>query len=144
MTQYTTLKGRLTGIQKRRLPQLLDMLYTPAEIADVLHFGRRQFYRVYVPAGSPHQRAENGHLWVNGALFRQWYLEQYPKVHIAENEVYCLTCKGPVSIFQPETRQKSTYVYQASICPNCGRHLVKALSNERKPYDQSSKQTACG
>jgi hypothetical protein len=144
MTQYTNLKGRLTGIQKRRLPQLLDMLYTPAEIADLLQFGRRQFYRVYIPAGCPHQRGENGHLWINGALFHQWYVEQYPKAILTENEVYCLTCKGPVPVFQPETRQKGTYVYQASICPNCGRLLVKALSNERKPYDQSPKQTAGG
>ena len=139
MTLQTTFKGRLNGIQKRRLPQLLDMLYTPAEIADVLEFGRRQFYRVYIPAGCPHQRGENGHLWINGALFRQWYLERYPKTALAENEVYCLTCKRPVPIFQPETRQKGTYIYSASICPNCGRHLVKALSNIREPYDQSPK-----
>jgi hypothetical protein len=143
MIEYTYLKGRLKGTQKRKLHQLLDMLYTPAEIANELGFGKRQFYRVYIPAGCPHKREENGHLWINGTAFRQWYLERYPKVRIAENEVYCLTCKGPVPIFQPETRQKGTYVYQASTCPNCGRHLVKALANERKPYDQSSKQASC-
>ncbi len=144
MTQYSTFKGRLTGIQKRRLPQLLDMLYTPAEIAELLNFGRRQFYRVYIPAGCPHQRGENGHLWINGTLFRLWYLEQYPKTVLTENEAYCLTCKGPVPIIQPETRQKGTYVYSASICPNCGRRLVKALSNIKGHYDQSSEQTSCG
>jgi hypothetical protein len=133
------MRGRLSKQQKLKLGRLLDMLYTPAEIAQELGFGKRQFYRAYIPAGCPHQRAENGHLWINGAEFRTWYLKIYKKTPLTPDQSYCLTCKGPVPIFQPEVRQKGTYVYVVSICPNCGRHLTKALSNKRVNNDQSSK-----
>lgn len=137
-------KGRLKGKQRQKLSQLLDMLYTPAEIGETLGFGRRQFYRVYIPAGCPHQRAENGHLWINGAEFCEWYLKAYPKTTLAADESYCLTCKGPVPISQPEIRQKGTYIYVVSTCPNCGRHLTKALSNKRTNNAEPSKQIPGG
>jgi DNA-directed RNA polymerase subunit RPC12/RpoP len=140
MTQYTLLKGRLKGTQKRKLSQLLDMLYTPAEIADLLGFGKRQFYRVYIPRGCPHQREENGHLWINGAAFRRWYLEQYPKITLSENEAYCLACKKIVPMTNPEIKQKGSYIYRASTCPNCGHGLSKAHTNKRGEDDQSTKQ----
>jgi hypothetical protein len=129
------MRGRLLKRQKQKLQRLLDMLYTPAEIAAELGFGKRQFYRAYIPAGCPHERAENGHLWINGAAFREWYLKTYPKTMLAADETYCLTCKSPVPIFQPEIRQKDTYVYVVSLCPNCGRHLTKALANKRATHD---------
>lgn len=144
MTEYNSLlKGRLTGTQRRKLVQLLDMLYTPAELAEILGFGRRQFYRVYVPAGCPHEREGNGHLWINGAVFRKWYFEAYPKITVAENEVYCLSCKKIVPISDSELKQKGRYLYQSITCSNCGRRVSKAVSNKRENHDQPQKQAAC-
>ncbi len=133
------MRGRLSKHKKQKLVRLLDMHYTPTEIAAEIGFGRRQFYRAYIPAGCPHERAENGHLWINGAAFREWYLKTYPKTKMGADESYCLTCKGPVPIFRPEIKQTGTYTYVASVCPNCGRHLVKALSSKRANHAEPSK-----
>lgn len=129
MTDSFLLKGRLKGAQRQKLSQLLDMLYTPSEIGETLGFGRRQFYRVYIPAGCPHERDGNNRLWINGAAFRDWYFRQYPKVVIKENESYCLSCKKIVAVDNPQTKQVGRYRYWAFICPNCGRRMSKAISN---------------
>lgn len=67
-------KGRLNGRQRSRLSGLLDMLYTPSELASEVGFSVRQVYRVYVPAGCPVFRDEKGRLWINGKGFFDWYL----------------------------------------------------------------------
>ena len=111
------------------------MLYTPAEIGEIIGFGRHQFYRVYVPAGCPHQREDNGRLWVNGKAFREWYLEHYPKISLADDEAYCLVCKKIVPLSESEVKQKGTYIYQSAICPDCGHGLSKAISNKHEQHD---------
>lgn len=128
MTRTFLLKGRLAGSQRQKLSKLLDMHYTPSEIGEILGFGRRQFYRVYIPAGCPHERGENDRLWINGAAFREWYFQQYPKVIIEENEAYCLACKRIVIVEHPETKQTGRYRYWSFICPNCGHQMSKSIS----------------
>jgi uncharacterized protein YlaI len=131
MTRNIQLKGRLKGVQRQKLSQLLDMHYTPSEIGDILGFGRRQFYRVYIPAGCPHERGENDRLWINGAAFREWYFQQYPKIQIDEHEAYCLACKKIVTVENPETKQTGNYRYWSFICPNCGHKMSKAISKSK-------------
>ena len=128
-------RGGLTGTQRRNLAKLLDMLYTPSEIGEILGFGRRQFYRVYIPAGCPHERGENDRLWINGVAFRQWYLEKYPKITLAENQAYCLSCKQIIAVENPETRETGNYRYWSFICPNCGRRMSKAISHGEQGND---------
>lgn len=132
MMETIQLRGRLSGHQRMRLVKLLDMLYTPAEIAAEIGFARRQFYRVYFPAGCPDSRDGNGHHWVNGKQFARWYFENYKKVTLSADEVFCLTCKRPVPLRNPETRQKGYLIYLFSDCPNCGRCLVKFLKHAKE------------
>ena len=73
------LPGKLSGRQRLRLPTLLDMLYTPSELASEVGFTVRQVYRVYVPMGCPVIRDNKGRLFINGKLFSQWYFSQYKK-----------------------------------------------------------------
>ena len=80
------LKGRLKGWQRMRLTKLLDMMYKPSEIAEIIEFERRQFYRVYIPAGCPHQKDGKGYLWINGKGFREWYEATYPRVTLGKDE----------------------------------------------------------
>lgn len=104
-------RGQLRGAQRRNLSKLINMMYTPMELGQILDFGRRQFYRVYIPAGCPHERDENGRLWINGVAFREWYFQQYQKINIKENEAYCLACKRIVVVENPETKQAGRYRY---------------------------------
>lgn len=125
------LKGRLSGTQRNRLVSLLDMLYKPSELAEEVGFTRRQVYRVYIPAGCPHMRDEQRHIWINGKVFREWYEENYPRVSLAQDEIFCLTCKKGVKIINPKKEKKERLHYLTSYCPNCGRKSTKIITREK-------------
>lgn len=131
------LRGRLKGNQIHFLSRLLDMYYTPAELAREISVSRRQFYRVYIPLGLPIIRQENGFVLIHGLSFRKWYEDTYRKIEIKPDEVYCLACKQVVKIQNAEEKVRDSYRYLLITCPNCGKKVSKAISNQRKKYDQS-------
>ena len=131
MSKTIQLKGRLSGTQRNRLVRLLDMLYKPSELAEEVGFTRRQVYRVYIPSGCPHKRDEKRYIWINGKEFREWYEETYPRVSLNQDETFCLTCKKPVKIINPEREKKGRLHYLTSYCPNCGRKLARITKKEK-------------
>jgi uncharacterized protein with PIN domain len=126
------LKGRLDGIQKTRLTKLLDMLYLPSEIAEEIGFGKRQFQRVYIPAGCPIERDKKNHIWINGKDFREWVLTIYQKQELKQNEAFCLTCKHPFSMKNPERLQSGNLYYYLVICPKCGRKVARIITRGKE------------
>jgi len=132
------LRGRLHGNQLRNLSALLDMLYTPSEIAETIGITRRQVYRVYLPMGCPSAKDETGHVFIHGKSFRSWYEETYRKEKLKADEVYCLSCKYVVNLVDPVEMTKGRYRYWLAACPNCGKNLSKAITNRKTSDDQSS------
>lgn len=124
------LRGRLSGQQKTRLQNLFDMMYRPSEIAKEIGITKRQFYRAYIPLGLPHERDHRNHVWINGCMFREWVLDYYQKVKLKENEAFCLTCKKPVEIKNPDQQKTSDLIYILCTCPICGRRLSKILDRK--------------
>lgn len=122
------LKGRLDGNQRNRLAKLLDMMYTPKEIADEIGFSVRQVYRVYIPAGCPCQRDLINHVWINGKAFRNWVNDFYQKRELGLNEAFCLTCKQAVTMVNPERVQDGRLIYYLCNCPRCGRKLARIVT----------------
>ncbi len=125
------LKGRLDGKQRNRLKRLLDMLYSPSELAEEIGIEKNQIYRVYVPLGCPNERDKNNHLLIHGKAFREWYLDQYKRASLAEDETFCKTCQKPVKISQGKQMTKKDLVYVLSECPHCGRKLTKIIDCTR-------------
>ncbi len=121
------LKGRLKGSQKNRLVRLLDMMYSPRELANEVGFDVRQIYRVYITLGCPHEKDSTGRLWINGMVFRDWFKEMYKKRALKPNEAFCLTCKKPVKMIDPVRMQEERLFYYICICPNCGRKLARVI-----------------
>lgn len=132
MAHQIELKGRLNGRQRNRLNRLLDMMYKPSEIADEVGFTVRQFYRVYIKLGCPHQRDKRNHIWINGKAFVNWYQDIFPKIKVKKDQAFCLTCKKAVDIVEPIQNQKEGLNYLVSFCPHCGRKLVKIISNKKR------------
>jgi DNA-directed RNA polymerase subunit RPC12/RpoP len=130
MTEKTELRGRLSGRQKTRLQRLLNMMYRPSEIAEEIGFEVRQVYRVYIPLGLPHERDERKNIWINGVVFRDWILETYQKTELEDHQAFCLTCKQPVPIQEPEKHEKEGLIYLTCHCPECGRKIAKILEKE--------------
>ena len=126
------LQGRLKGYQRMQMYKLLDMLYTPSELAKEIGFERRQVYRVYIPAGCPHEEDKMRRYWINGKAFREWYEITYPRISLKADEAFCLTCKEPVKMVNPTRKKKGGFVYWLSKCPNCGRKLPKIIENNKR------------
>lgn len=128
----TILKGRLNGGQRMRLAKLLNMLYMPSELAEEIGFSTRQIYRVYIPAGCPHERDTRKHIWINGVDFAAWYEATYPKQTLGKDEAFCLTCKKAVKMKNPEEKKKGKLLYWVCDCPNCGRKLSRIFDKEKR------------
>ena len=140
MPNMIILRGRLPKSKRIRLRYLLDMLYTPSEIATEVGFSRRQFYRVYLPAGCPHTQNKSNRIFVNGKDFCEWYIRQYPAWKPSQDEVFCLTCKSPVPLINPVRQEKNNAIFYTSNCPHCGRRLAKFIEFGYKKNDQSEQQ----
>jgi hypothetical protein len=125
------LKGRLDGIQRNRLKSLFDMMYSARELAEEIGINIDQIYCVYIPLGCPEERDDRNHILINGKAFADWYIKQYPKLRLKDDETFCKTCKIGVMIYQPRNRKKGGLVYVLSVCPNCGRKLTKIIEFSR-------------
>ena len=123
-------RGCLSGSQRMRLGSLLDMLYTPSELAGEVGFTVRQVYRVYVPFGCPCMRS-GGRLWLNGKAFSEWYESTYPKSTLLDDEAFCLTCKKPVKMADCVERKKGKLFYRVCKCPGCGRKISRIVDFDK-------------
>lgn len=130
------LKGRLNGNQRNRLVRLLDMLYSPSELANEIGFDVRQIYRVYIPLGCPSEKDSRGRHWINGEIFKDWITEHYQKRELKPNEAFCLTCKKAVRMISPERRQEEKLFYYVCTCPICGRKLSRIITRGKAIDDQ--------
>lgn len=135
-TDEIILKGRLDGNQRNRLVRLLDMMYSPSELANEIGFDVRQVYRVYIPLGCPHEKDSKGRHWINGILFRKWVGEIYQKRELKINEAFCLTCKKPVRMVDPVRLQEGKLFYYLCKCPDCGRKLARIITRGKSINDQ--------
>jgi len=131
------LKGRLNGTQRNRLVRLLDMLYTPSELANEIGFEVRQVYRVYLHLGCPFTKDTYGRYWINGKEFRLWVEQVYKKRKLKSNEAFCLTCKKPVEMISPRKRKEGRLYFYLCNCPICGRRLAKIITVGKQKNDQS-------
>ncbi len=131
-------KPRMTRVQLSRLPRLLWMKYSPAELAAEIGITIDQIYRSYIPTGCPHQRDEGGHIWIVGTEFREWALRTFKHQAdgptLAEDEAYCFRCDKPVKIAQPVVKSTNRYLeLVAGKCAECGAKVHRG----RKKNDQS-------
>jgi hypothetical protein len=131
MQEEIILRGRLDGKQRNRLKRLLDMQYTPKELAEELGITIDQIYRVYVPLGCLHERDIHKRIQINGRVFANWYETSYKKALVDDSQSFCKTCKKAVQIIQGEKKTKGRLTFILSICPICGRKLTKILNCSR-------------
>lgn len=132
------LRGRLNGIQRNRLKRLLDMMYTPRELAEEIGFNVDRVYMVYIPGGCPHERDAQRHIWINGKNFKRWFEDVYKKRSLKPDEAFCLTCKRAVKMRNPEKKQQDGLIYFLCSCPRCGRVLARIVDYKRKKNDQQA------
>jgi hypothetical protein len=116
-----------------KLDRLLDMLYTPAEIASELGVVPRTILRGYIPAGAPVVINENGRKMISGKAFAAWAREYLGtnrrgerKNTMGKGMGYCLRCKKVVVMQHIRTRPhgaKAGVIQISGTCPDCGARV---------------------
>ncbi|MDD5367883.1 MAG: hypothetical protein PHQ40_02260 [Anaerolineaceae bacterium] len=106
-----------------RAPGLLPMLYTVSELAQDLGLPDRTL-RDWLASGAPHQRDSKNRIWIDGKTFYNWLDNQRKTKNtekLTDDQAWCLRCKAPVKLWQPETRLiKGKLIHIRGTCPICG------------------------
>ncbi len=122
-------KRLLSKGAKNRAKGLLDMMYTPADIAYELQIDVRDIYRKLIPAGLPHEK-RGGHIWIHGLTFKAWLLDfgQLKKDRkLQPDEGYCVRCRRAVKLHNPSLVKRGNLTSLMSVCPNCGQKVYRGV-----------------
>ncbi|HEY4689649.1 MAG TPA: hypothetical protein VIK33_10080 [Anaerolineae bacterium] len=127
-------KGKLLSREARlRANGLLDMLYTPAEMADELGIQQRDVYEKLLPAGLPHQRDETGHLWLHGPEVAHWVRTlRAGRRLLGDNEAYCLKCRAVVRLVRPKRVKRGKFTLLQALCPTCGTTVNRGVKGKKR------------
>jgi hypothetical protein len=121
--------SEMTREQLLRVGHLLHMHYKPSELAEEVGCNADTIYRSYIPAGCPHERDEQGHVWIVGTAFRDWARSTFGKhgAKMQAKQAYCLRCRKPVTIVEPTDKPINRYLALISgKCPECGGIVNRA------------------
>jgi hypothetical protein len=132
-------KGLLKSAILNRFRWLLDMLYSPADLAEHLQVDKREIYDRYMRAGMPTQKDDKGRVWIYGPDATKWADENRRGAHrikLAKDEGYCRRCKAARPIAGPveRTTMKSDRVCLKAKCPECGGTMLRIMG--RAEHDQ--------
>lgn len=117
-----------------KLARLMDMLYTPAEIAEEIDVSVDTVKRSYVKAGLPVTKDATGHTWIHGLTFRSWAeklnaeRKKPARPKLREDQAYCLKCNKVIDNFKPVTIKPVNRCIELlqGPCPTCGRVVNKS------------------
>jgi excisionase family DNA binding protein len=126
----TMTKKMFSRVQIMHARALLDMLYTPAEIAEELGVSRDTVYQFYMPNGMPCTRGPRGHIWIHGRTFAEWVeamRKRKPGVKLADGEAYCVKCKCAVKITRPREVARGRFHLLAGTCPQCKSKVQRGV-----------------
>lgn len=122
-----------------KLGRLLDMMYKPSEIAEEIGVAQDTVYRSYLPAGLPHVRDADGHVWIHGPAFVAWARETISKkknrrAALPDDCAWCMKCNQPVTLVSPKIKSVNRYLelLQAK-CPTCGATVNRARARQTPP-----------
>jgi hypothetical protein len=109
------------------------MEYRPAELARAIGCHRNTIYESYIPAGCPHRRDDNRHIWIVGTEFAAWARSTVyePNIELEADEAYCLRCRAAVTMRRPiAEREMKRAILVSAKCPQCGSDVAKFVSPE--------------
>jgi len=118
-----------------RLDRLLNMQYTPKEIAHEIGVSVDTVYRSYLPAGCPAELDQDGRIWIVGVEFRDWVRailaqkKRSPKNSECSkpDKGWCFRCAQCVTIRHAKIRPVNYYLeLLQGECEQCGGQVNRA------------------
>jgi hypothetical protein len=107
------------------------MLYKVSELAQELDVSP-QVIRGWVKASLPYQRDNRGHLWINGQDLAEWVaVQRRSRRHdsLKADEAFCVRCRKPVELIDPQQETFDRLVMLRSDCPLCGCQIYRGVKN---------------
>jgi hypothetical protein len=127
-----------------RTSRFLDMMYTPAEIAEELEVSVDTVYRSYLPDGAPYERDKQGNIWIHGISFASWVRRVYQtkkRYPMQKDEAWCCRGNKPVQLIHPIPKKKGRYViFLQAKCPICKCTINRAISSGVYSHPQAVKE----
>ncbi len=133
---------KLTRGMAAKLRWLLEMEYTPAEIARELGITPKTIKRSYLTAGAPYRRDSRGRVFIVGTHFYQW-AEQYAMARsrkrqgyrpMQDEEAYCTRCNKAVVMQSPriDGYDSRGVANKSGRCPDCGGRIFRFIQTSRE------------
>ena len=122
-------RPRLPHLVIVRAPGLLPMWYSLRELAQELGISIRSI-RGWLDQGLPCRRDERGHLWIDGRQFAAWVKAiNTPRTgqSLQSNEAYCLGCRRPVRLLNPNLICRGKQRLLRGTCAECGHIVCRAV-----------------
>ena len=113
-------------------PHLLNMLYTPAELAEELRVPARTIHD-WTQFDMPHCKDTSGRLWIHGLEFAAWVTRiraQRRKTELRPGEAYCGECKKAVVIQGADPSTLGRVVVLMGRCPWCGTVVHRGMAGD--------------
>lgn len=114
-----------------RVDHLLDMMYSPSELADELGLNPRSIYKRYIPAGMPNSKDSTGHVWLYGPDVAQWVKQEFQdkqdKKPMKADEAYCLKCRKAQPLIEPKRIRRGRFLLLQAACPVCGGTINRGV-----------------
>lgn len=124
---------RIGNSLHRKFLGLLDMVYKPSELAEILNLSAKTIYK-YVEQGLPVRKDRYGHIWINGKALAGWgksMLSTGRKVRlVGKDDFYCLGCKAAVHQEVYTARRSRRVMLLKGVCPVCGTTITKFVRRE--------------
>lgn len=118
----------LDGNVMRRFGHLLDMLYTPTEIAEEIGLDKKIVYTNLIPAGLPNTKDDKGHIWIHGLTAKQWAQTQKRERHpLLDGDGYCVSCKKAVQMKDSKRECKNGVEFLRGKCPKCAHTVIRIM-----------------
>jgi uncharacterized protein with PIN domain len=113
---------------------LLPMLYKASEISSELDIPLSTL-KGWLKQGIPHQRDGRNHIFVSGEEFSKWInsIQKNKRIKptLKDNQAYCLKCRKPIDIKNPELVNVAGTRLIQGTCPICQTKVNKGIE-----YDQ--------
>lgn len=123
------IRPRLGKEARAKAVGLLDMLYTPTELAEELGLNPAMLYHQLIPAGLPHSKDSAGHIWIHGAAVSQWLIDfgKSRRQPLSADEAYCLRCRQAVTMINPRRTNSGRVTLLKATCPACGATVNRGV-----------------
>jgi len=120
-----------------KLSRLLNMLYKPSEIAELIGLTTETVYRTHLAAGAPYKKDSKGNILIHGLEYAAWAKSTFQDRKMGKmeaNQAWCFKCNRATELKRPIPVKFTRYITMLQgSCSVCGAKVNRAISSNSAP-----------